>query len=95
LYGVGIAAAQHDGEGYFFQASGSAGLSYPLSDRLGTFVEYYGIYPDARGSDCAHYADGGFAYLITDDVQFDVSAGVGLNEQADDYFVSVGFSFRY
>ncbi len=95
LYGVGIAAVPvSDGERYF-QTAGSAGLSYAWTDRLSTFVEYFGIFPGARYEDCAHNMDGGFAFLLSDNCQLDFSAGVGLNEQAPDYFVGVGISFRW
>jgi len=95
LYGVGIAAVPvSDGE-RFFQAAGSAGLSYAWTDRFGTFVEYYGIFPGRKDEDCAHNLDGGFAFLLSDNCQLDFSAGVGLNEQAPDYFVGIGISFRW
>lgn len=95
LYGVALAAAAVDERGHFPQAAGSAGLSYAWTDRLSSFLEYYGIYPAGRDSDCAHTADGGFALLLNDNTQLDFSAGVGLNEEAPDYFVSFGISFRW
>ena len=39
-----------------------------------------------------NYFNGGFTVLLNDDVQWDVRAGVGLNEAADDYFVGTGLS---
>lgn len=95
LYGVGIAAANVSDGDRFFQASGSAGLSYALTDRLGAFIEYYGIFPAGKDKDCAHNADGGFSFLINDNCQLDFSAGIGLNEQAPDYFVGMGIAFRW
>lgn len=95
LYGVGIAAVPRSDGVRFFQAAGSAGLSYAWSDRLGTFVEYYGIFPGRKDEDCALNLDGGFVFLLSDNCQLDFSAGVGLNEQAPDTFVGVGISFRW
>lgn len=95
LYGVGIAAATVDDEGRFFQGAGSAGLTYAWTERFSTFVEYYGIYPGGRDSDCAHAADGGFAFLLNENTQIDVSAGIGLNEEAADFFIGFGISFRW
>jgi hypothetical protein len=95
LYGVGIAAAASGDDGRFFQGSASAGLSYPLTDRLGTFVEYFGIYSSGNGDAPSHNLDGGFTFLLRDDLQVDLSAGVGLNEQAPDVFVGAGLSFRW
>ena len=39
-------------------------------------------------------ADGGFTFLVNNNFQLDVRAGVGLNEAADDYFVGTGFAVR-
>jgi len=95
LYGVGIAAAPTSEGERFFQAAGSAALSYGWTDRFSTFVEYYGIFPGGKDQDFSHNADGGFAFLLSDNCQLDFSAGVGLNEQAPDHFVGVGISFRW
>lgn len=95
LYGVGIAAVPVSDGDHFFQASGSAGLSCAWTDRLSSFVEYYGVFPGAKGEDCSHNLDGGCSILLGDNCQLDFSAGVGLNEQAPDYFVGAGISFRW
>ena len=95
LYGVGIVAAGVHESGHFPQAAGSAGLSYAITDRIGTFVEYYGIFPGREDEDCSHNADGGVAFLLNDNCQLDFSAGLGLNEQAADYFLGMGISFRW
>ncbi len=81
--------------GRFFQTAASVSLAYSLTERLGTYIEYYGFYPNTRTSDCAHYVNGGFTYLLTDNLQFDIRAGVGLNEEADDFFSGIGFSWRF
>lgn len=39
--------------------------------------------------------DGGFTYLLRDDLQVDASAGVGLSDDADDWFVGLGLSLRF
>ena len=41
-----------------------------------------------------HYADGGFTVLMNNNLQFDIRAGVGLNEDADDVFTGAGFAIR-
>ena len=63
-------------------------------DRLGGFVEYFGGVK-TRGEDDEHSVDGGFTWLVNDDLQLDLSAGVGLNHAAPDFFVSAGFAWRY
>jgi hypothetical protein len=37
----------------------------------------------------------GFTVLVGDKVQWDIRAGVGLNEAADDFFTGTGLSVRY
>ncbi len=39
--------------------------------------------------------DGGFTYLVRDTLQLDVAAGVGLSDEADDWFVGIGVSARF
>ena len=68
---------------------------YTLTDWLGTYVEYFGFYPSDRWTDCAHFLNGGFTFPITDNLQFDVRAGVGLNEEADDFFTGAGLAMRF
>jgi hypothetical protein len=94
LYGVGIAAAAVDDDGRHFQGSVSAGLSWGITKELASFVEYFGIFRDRRGSPL-HSVNGGLAFLLGDDVQVDVSAGLGLNTDAPDAFVGAGLSLRW
>ena len=66
-----------------------------LSDGLGAFAEWFAFFP--RGTDTAgaqQYLNGGLAWAITDDFQFDIRVGFGLNDEADDFFIGSGFSFR-
>lgn len=71
-------------------------VGYSLTDRVGAYTEWYGFFP--HSSDTAkpeHYFNGGFTFLLTDDIQWDVRAGVGLNDAADDGFVGTGLSIRF
>jgi hypothetical protein len=70
-------------------------IGYSLSDRVGAYTEWFALCPD--GADTDHnqnYANGGFTFLVNDNLQLDVRAGVGLNEAADDLFTGAGFSWR-
>ena len=84
-----------DGVSRFFQTSASIAGAFSLTDRLGAYVEYYGFYPNTEHSDAAHTVNGGFTYLINNDFQIDWRIGVGLNEEADDFFTGVGFAWRF
>lgn len=88
-------AAPTEDQSRFFQSAASVSLAYSATDWLGTYVEYFGFYPNAWGADCAHYLDGGFTFLITDNFQIDLRAGIGLNGEADDLFTGIGFAFRF
>ena len=47
-----------------------------------------------EGLGASHSLDGGFTFLASDALQFDVNVGVGLNETAEDWFIGGGFAFR-
>ena len=84
--------AEWDGEsaepGYFY----SVALGIGLTDKLGMFVESYGLL--AEESESEHLLDAGFTYLIQPNFQFDLSGGLGLNDNAADNFVSLGLTYR-
>lgn len=74
----------------------SGTIGYTLTDKLSAYTEYYGFYP--AGADTArveHYFNGGFAYGITNDIQWDIRGGQGLNDAADDYFFGTGLTVRF
>ncbi len=78
----------------FLQTSASLALGLALTDDIGIYWEYFGFYPDIQHEDCAHFMNGGMTFLLTDNLQFDLLAGFGLNEQADDLFAGIGVSWR-
>jgi hypothetical protein len=65
---------------------------YSLTDKLGMYLELFGFLPEDNKS--IHNFDGGFTYLVRRNVLVDISAGKGLTDNAIDYYVSLGFSFR-
>lgn len=67
-----------------------------LNDQLGTYTEWFAFFP--AGADTArteHYINGGFTYRPTDDIQWDLRIGMGVNGAADDLFCGVGYSIRW
>ena len=71
-------------------------VAYQLTERVGAYTEWFGLFP--QGADTMlpeNYFNGGFSYLLNNNLQWDVRAGVGLNEAADDYFVGTGMSVRF
>lgn len=92
---VGFAYPNGVDTGRFFQTSASLAGAVALTDRLGTYLEYYGFYPNAENEDAAHYVNGGFTYLINNNVQIDWRIGAGLNNEAADFFTGVGVAVRF
>lgn len=74
----------------------SLAAGYALHDRVGMYSEWFALMPDnADTAQVEHYGNGGFTFLLNDDIQWDIRAGVGLNDAADDYFLGTGLSIRY
>lgn len=67
-------------------------FAYAVSDRVGAFIEGYSFFPETSKAD--NRADAGVTVLLSDMIQWDVSAGIGLSENAPDNFISTGLSVR-
>lgn len=65
---------------------------YSITNKIGTFVELYGFAPQKSKAD--HRVDGGFNYLVCENMLFDISAGLGISNNVPEYFLGTGFSFR-
>lgn len=82
--------------GYNYLGSGVGDLTYSLSvafgitDKLGIYLEPFGSW-DNFESVTTNF-DGGFTYLIKDNLQFDFSAGVGLDNRMN--YLSTGISWN-
>ena len=71
-------------------------IGYNLTQRWSAYTEWFGFFPHSADTERAqNYFNGGFAFLINCDMQWDIRAGVGLNESADDYFIGSGLSIRF
>lgn len=69
----------------------SAALGWAPNDKLGMFAEFFGTFNKSFG---AHAFDAGLTYKLKPNFQLDASTGIALNNNADDYFISLGFSWR-
>jgi len=72
----------------------TASLGFDLSEAWGTYVEVFGDFPASDPEPAAHSFDAGVTYLVHPRLQLDLAAGVGLDEDAPDWFAGVGVSFR-
>lgn len=64
---------------------------HSLTDKLGAYVELYGGLPEDNKS--AHLWDAGLTYLLSNNVQLDVSGGTGISD-VQDIYLSAGISVR-
>lgn len=84
--------AEWDGDspvpGYYY----SAALGIGITNKLGAFIESYGLVPESGSAE--HLLDAGVTYLALPNLQFDLSGGIGLSEAAIQNFISLGLSFR-
>jgi hypothetical protein len=67
-------------------------LGYNVTNKLATFVELYGFFPEAHQAD--HRADFGITYKISRLLQVDASGGIGISENSKKIFMSTGLSVR-
>jgi hypothetical protein len=97
-YNLGVVALSIEEEGGDVDTHAvgrySAALAIGINQRWNSFVELFGFVPLAGPEPTKNLFDAGFTYLSSKIVQLDLSAGLGLNENADDWFVGAGFSIR-
>jgi hypothetical protein len=86
------AGAFWDGEVIEPAAFGSVGIDWMAFNKVGLFVEGYGNYQDEEG--ILPGFNGGVVWQVRENLQLDVSAGVGLNERMPDGFINGGISYR-
>jgi hypothetical protein len=86
-----------DGSGEsYVELSQSWTVARSLGEHVGGYAEWFVIAPTSADTvDTEHYFNGGFTVLLNNDLQWDIRAGLGLSEEADDFFAGTGLSFRY
>lgn len=77
-----------------YAATGSLGIG--ISDRIGSYVEYFTFQPTRVPIPANHYVNGGFTYGFTDNLQLDVRGGYGVHHHVGpDFFMGLGISRRW
>src|SRR5690606_36887221 len=74
---------------YFYSIA--AGTS--ITEKLGSFIEIFGDISSAIKPE--YYIDGGFSWLLKENIQLDISIGTLINKPSDFWFVNTGFSIRF
>ena len=67
-------------------------LSVNLNEKLSTFAEEYGFFNQTTKPE--FYMDAGFAYMITDHLQADITAAGYLNSFKDYFLLNIGFAWE-
>jgi hypothetical protein len=70
-------------------------LGFALDSQIGAFVEVAASDPVDIVADAAFLLHGGATLLLTEDLQVDAHAGLGLTDTAPDYLIGVGASARF
>jgi hypothetical protein len=76
----------------------SVAVGVSLTERIGTYGEWFVFVPHSATSaesQTEHYFDGGLTFLVNDNLQFDILAGLGLNSAAADFFAGGGVVMRF
>jgi hypothetical protein len=71
----------------------SAALGLGIDEKLSTFIEVYGNIFSSFVP--LHNFDGGITYLLSEDLQLDLSAGKEISGVDSFWFISTGFSVRF
>lgn len=72
--------------------SNALGVSLPIDDRLGSYVEYYGTFGSGGPQ---HTLNGGVTYLARYNLQWDAYLAAGLNDRTPDFAFGVGMAYRF
>lgn len=67
-------------------------LGIAINDKTGAFLETYGTF--AEDTDFDNRIDGGFTFLLLNNLQIDIAGGIGLTDISPDYFAGGGLSWR-
>ncbi len=83
------------GYGVDFVHTATIGHDIPGIKNLAAYIEYVGIAPHDTGGSYLAIASGGFTYAMNDNWVLDFGGTAGISDNADDFSVFVGTSFRY
>jgi len=72
--------------------SGIITLTHAFTPKFAGFLEYHGIISDIYADDLART---GVAYLVGDDLQFDISGLINFKDTPSRWQVAAGFSYRF
>jgi len=84
-----------DGGERFSQFAASVSAGYSITDRWGAYLEGYGFNKESLDGSSTSYLDTGLSYLLSNDVQFDVRVGAGLDDPSPNWYAGFGGAVRF
>jgi hypothetical protein len=87
---------EHPADDRFNNFSQSAALGFEITENNTGYVEWFGIVSDGRGDETVvSMFNIGIDHYVTPDFVVDFRVGMGLSEDADDFFTGVGGGYRF
>jgi len=78
------------------ESAASASLGVGVTERVGSYLEYFGFYPQQQALDKSHFFNGGLTYGLNDNLQLDARAGRQMQRRdGESWFLGVGISRRW
>lgn len=84
--------------GYYWESAQSLTTGVGLTEKLGLYLESFALFPSGAHDPAIgpqYYLDGGFTYLLRENLPLDIGAGPGLNRNATDFFTGAGFLVKF
>jgi hypothetical protein len=74
----------------------SVAAGWEMSEKNTGYAEFFGVFTDGLLDDVAPvFFNLGIDHYVTDNLVVDLRIGMGLNQDADDFFAGVGGGYRY
>ncbi len=93
LFGTIQGSTYYDNE-RVYDIQPAIGTSIAHTNKFGSYIELYSILPSSHQQNSELVLDGGFTYLLNNDIQIDINIGFGLNKTSDD-FIGFGIATRF
>jgi hypothetical protein len=95
-YGDFGLVGEEPGEDYFNVLTQSAVVGMELSESNTMYAEWFGIFSDGLEDEFViSVFNMGIDHYLSDDFVIDYRAGIGLSDDADDFFTGVGGGYRF
>lgn len=94
LFGTIQTSRYEENKEYINDIQIALGTSVSHTKKISSFIEIYTILPLQKNINTEATIDGGFTYLLNNDIQFDINFGMGLNSYSDD-FIGCGIALQF